>query len=73
VIYIVARGTSFAVAALAAGAAVQDDLVRSSHPVFVDEEVGGFGRGGFAITPASVAILCNFERVSRRIGRSGKR
>ena len=45
VVDVVTRRTSFAVAALAAGAAMQDDLVRSGSPVFVDKEFRGFGGG----------------------------
>src|SRR5215471_15115460 len=49
VVDVVAGGASLAVAALAAGAAVQDDFVRSGDPVFVDEEVGSVvcWRGSF--------------------------
>ena len=47
VIGIVSGGASFAVAALAAGAAMHDDFVRARSPVFVDEEIRGCGgRGG---------------------------
>ena len=49
VIGVVAGGASFAMAALAAGGAMQDDLVGAGDPVFVDEEFDGFrrGTGGF--------------------------
>src|SRR5579863_709269 len=38
VVHIVAGGAALAVAALATGSAVQDDLARAGGPVFVDEE-----------------------------------
>src|ERR1700733_2831417 len=44
-VHVVPGGPSFAMAALAAGAAMHDDLMRPSDPVFVDEEIGGVGRG----------------------------
>src|ERR1035441_3279956 len=45
VVDVVAGGASFAVAALAAGSAVQDDFARASSPVFIDEKIGGFSGG----------------------------
>ena len=45
VIGVVAGGAPFAMAALAAGSAVQDDLARSGGPVFVDEKILGLRRG----------------------------
>src|SRR5450631_202264 len=45
VVDVVAGGASFAVTALAAGSAVQDDFARAGSPVFVDEEFGCFGGG----------------------------
>jgi len=44
-VHVVAGRTAFAVAALAARGAVQDDLTRTGRPVFVDEEFQGFGSG----------------------------
>src|SRR5258707_326975 len=41
---VVAGGTAFAMAALAAGAAMQNDLMRAGGPVFVNEKLRRFGR-----------------------------
>src|SRR5215469_13073151 len=50
---VVAGGTSLTMAALSAGAAVQDNFVRSGGPILVDEELchRGDGRGGLADQP----------------------
>src|SRR5450631_263680 len=45
VVDVVAGGTSLAVTALAARSAVHNDLARAGGPVFIDEEIGGFGGG----------------------------
>jgi hypothetical protein len=45
VIYVVTGGAAFAVAALAAGGAVQDDFAGAGGPVFVDEKFWGIGSG----------------------------
>src|SRR5438552_3718379 len=45
VVDVVSGGTAFAVTALAAGAAVQDDFAWAGGPVFVDEKFRGFGGG----------------------------
>jgi len=75
VVGVMSCGTAFAMVALPATGSVQDDFVRSSQPVLVDEKIDyvGGALAGFAITPASVAIFCSLARVSRRIGRSGRR
>src|SRR5579872_4178085 len=44
VVDVVAGRASFAVAALAAGAAMQNDLVRARYPVFINEKLGGIRR-----------------------------
>src|SRR6266850_2437396 len=43
VVGVVSGGTALAVAAMAAGSAVQNDLVWAGGPVFVDVELGGLG------------------------------
>src|SRR3984957_6231918 len=44
-IHVVTGGAAFAVAALSASSAVQDDFVRAGGPVFIDVEIVGFGGG----------------------------
>ena len=58
---VVAGGASFTVAALAAGAAVEDDLVRTGGPVFVDEKICSLRSraGGLRVDKFFAALLTN--------------
>ena len=71
VVLVVAGGASFAVAALAAGAAVQDDFMRAGSPVFVDEKFLCFGGGASGFRDES-NFSDNFLQARARIAAHGQ-
>ena len=73
VVGIVTGRPALAVIALAAPGAVQHDFVWPRQPVFVNIKIGRLRRRGLGDYPASAAIFCSLDRVSRRIGNMGRR